>query len=362
MRRLLDALAAVAIAGVVAAGGVAQADTAANDAAAPAAAPADAFMRGVTISCFRSGPGEWDSPQMDASLGDIQRIGATWMTFHPYGRISADGSVRHRATVDDASVLEPIAMAHARGMKVMLKPHLAYWRSGFSWRGEIRFDDERHWQRFFEQYGQFILTQARMAEAAGAAMFVVGTELKGTLHREKEWRELIAQVREVYSGELTYAANWDAYQHVPFWDALDCIGIQAYFPLTEADNPTEAQLHRGWDALLPTLEAFSRKAGKSVLFTELGYNASEHAGREPWEAKVVGDDGHAVKLRCMGVALKRIEQSPVVRGVFLWKWFPTDRDLKHDFVLQYPEMRDLIGDAWATSITSPDDTSQPIRQ
>ena len=29
----------------------------------------------------------------------------------------------------------------------------------------------------------------------------------------KEWKKLIAKVRKVYSGKLTYAANFDNYQH-----------------------------------------------------------------------------------------------------------------------------------------------------
>ena len=40
-----------------------------------------------------------------------------------------------------------------------------------------------------------------MAEACkDADAFVVGTELDKTLHREAEWRALIADVRKIYKG------------------------------------------------------------------------------------------------------------------------------------------------------------------
>jgi hypothetical protein len=60
--------------------------------------------------------------------------------------------------------------------------------------------------------------------------------------REKEWRRVIAAVRGVTSARLTYAANFDAYQRVAFWDALDAIGIQAYFPLTDKATSASAPL------------------------------------------------------------------------------------------------------------------------
>jgi hypothetical protein len=72
---------------------------------------------------------------------------------------------------DDPTVLNPIRDAHARGVKVMLIPHLAYWRSRFDWRGAITFDTEEEWARFFSGYTGFIVTQARMAQQAGATCF-----------------------------------------------------------------------------------------------------------------------------------------------------------------------------------------------
>ena len=53
--------------------------------------------------------------------------------------------------------------------------------------------------------------------------------------------------RAVYKGKLTYAANWDGeFEEVAFWDALDVIGVQAYFPLTEERVPSVTKLTQAW--------------------------------------------------------------------------------------------------------------------
>ena len=238
-------------------------------------------------------------------------------------------------------------------MVTLLKPHLAYWRSPFAWRGDITFDTEERWQRFFRGYRVFILDQARLAEAERATVFAVGTELHKTLHREAEWRDIIGQVRAVYSGKLTYAANWDVYRDVPFWDALDLVGVQSYFPLSESDEPTDLELEAGWAEVLSELRNYSEAVGKPILLTELGYAASTATARYPWKDDHVGEPAAAaaLKLRCMRIALRMIETEPAVVGVFLWKWFPADPllQLEHEFVLQYDAMRDVIRGAWVGS-------------
>ena len=82
---------------------------------------------------------------------------------------------------------------------------------------------------------------------------------------------------------LTYAANWTDYRRVPFWDALDAIGIQAYFPLTDADDPGLAELRAAWRTRMATLRRYSDEVGRHIVFTELGYNRAHDAARRPWE-------------------------------------------------------------------------------
>ncbi len=107
---------------------------------------------------------------------------------------------------------------------------------------------------------------------------------------DSKWRELIAGVRERYSGKLTYAANFDQYHEVGFWPTLDVMGINAYFPLRTAAGPEEGPalqslLREGWRSVLADVVAFQGEhelAAMPVVFTELGYTRRKGATVEPW--------------------------------------------------------------------------------
>ena len=75
---------------------------------------------------------------------------------------------------------------------------------------------------------------ARLAEAHHAAIFCVGLEFTHAQKFADRWLKIIAAVRAVYYGKLTYGANWNEYDTVKFWDALDYLGVLAYFPLTQS--------------------------------------------------------------------------------------------------------------------------------
>ncbi len=308
-------------------------------------------IRGITISCFRNGPGEWDGPDMPATLDELAALGANWVTIHPYARISQDGALRWSDR--DADTVEATArLAHERGMKVMIKPHLAYWRTGFAWRGDIAFDNPEDEARFWRDYERWIIHHAELAETHGVDLLAVGTELKQLSNEGHEavWRGLIAKVRQRYAGPLTYAANWDEYEHVRFWDALDIVGIQAYFALGRGlDGPPDYEgLPKAWARQMTTMRKVRNEHGKPVVFTELGYALSTAAALRPWEDDRVGDAeaANTTKLRCMAIALEAVEGEPAVAGAFLWKWFATPREFNREFVLQYPAMKRVIRNAW----------------
>lgn len=303
-------------------------------------------VRGITVSTHRSN-GAWDSDTLGETFADLRSLGSNWVAIHPYASISRDGTVRFAPLESDDPprwLLRPIEEAHRQGLRILIKPHLAHWRSGFTWRGEIGFEDEASWQRFFETYSDWIVAVAGAARDADA--LAVGTELDRTVHRERDWRRLIARVRAETRAPLTYAANWSDYHKVPFWKALDAIGVQAYFPLASEPGVDEAALRRGWSAGMRRLRELAEKLDKDVVFTELGYSHSFDAPVRPW---AFGSDGPAaapVAEACLRAALEAIESEPRVIGAFLWKWFPQPRTNGRDFELDTPGMRSVIHAAW----------------
>ncbi len=327
------------------AGAVLCAAALAADSAEPAPPEERTFLRGMTVSCPMYGQ-IWGSPAMARSLDELAEIGVRWVAIHPYAGVRRDGSIRWRPAADTGYLERAVEIARRAGIELFWKPHLAYWGS-FEWRGEIEFgDDETRWRRFFEGYRRFIVDQARFAERSGISLFSVGVELEQTTGHEAEWRRILAEVRRVYSGRITYAANWDRLDAVPFWDALDLIGVQAYFPLSHAPQPDAADLHRGWDRTLAELRRSAAAHRKPVLFAEIGYNASPDAAREPWSYRSRDTaQSRALQRLLVEVALERAEAEPLIHGMFWWKWIPGQRG-RYDFAMQPADLRETLRRAW----------------
>ncbi len=302
-------------------------------------------IRGITLSAPRGGS-IYGTSGIEATMAELLKLGSNWISYHPYAWIGNDGSLRFDESVSQSQILHPIQQGKKLKMGVLLKPHIGYWGSKFSWRGEIGFgQNEAEWKRFFDDYTRWIVTLAKMAEAAGAEMIAIGTEYKLTEQR-KEWFAVIAAVRKVYKGKLTYAANWDSFDKVPFWGKLDYIGIQAYFPLSDVIPPKEKDIAEGWKRVLLNLKAYAEKVGKPMIFTEIGYNRSAWAAQKPWDHKQGGPMAEETKLLCMKVTLEQLKTPRFLKGVFLWKWFPDGRIASRDFLLQYPAMKELLRMAW----------------
>lgn len=307
-------------------------------------------VRGMTISCQTWG-WEWGSDGFEAELDRLAALGVNWIAIHPYARIQADGRVTWRPIeVDDppAYLARPIRATRERGMALFVKPHLAYWGGPFSWRGEIDFPDPVQRARFFRDYSNWILELARATR--GAAAFAVGTELDQLARPqdEAEWRDLVRAVRAETDSHLTFASNWTDYQKLPFWDALDCIGVQGYFPLSLENNPQAADLEAGWQKILGDLSALHMQTGKPVILTELGYNNSLQAAAKPWDYRSSSDPAAlALQSRCLQVGLETLDrESSWLRGAFLWKWF-VGAAPGENFILDQPHMRAVMSSTWS---------------
>lgn len=311
------------------------------------AAELPTFFKGVTVSCQTWGV-EWQTPEMAQTLDELQSLGANSFAIHPYARITNDGHVTFRTTDDNRHISVPLDWAQERGMSAMVIPHIAYWGSKFKWRGEINFATPEEWDRFFGEYETWIVEMARLAEAHHAAIFCVGLEFTHAQKFTERWLRIIAAVRQVYFGKLTYGANWGEYDAVKFWDALDYLGVLAYFPLTQAADPSAAEIARGWEKRAGELERFSqRNGGKQFLFVEIGYNENARAAAEPWSFASGGEHAAEIQQRCVEAALSLTGKHHFLAGMFFWKWFAAlPHHHEEDFRLQTPEIKALLAKYW----------------
>ncbi|MEM7007753.1 MAG: hypothetical protein AAF462_01310 [Thermodesulfobacteriota bacterium] len=229
----------------------------------------------------------------------------------------------------DPSMAEPfvekeIKNLHELGFRVMLKPHI--WIGGLeldpdNWRSKIDFDDPQKRRKWFDSYTEFILGEAQLAQRTGVEMLVIGTELVGVSKYTDEWREIIKKVRDIYSGKLTYAAEGMNAQKIEFWEDLDYIGIDAYFPLTDKTAPTLDELLEGWNNYEPQIRALSEKYDKKIIFTEIGFKSVEGTAIKPWEWKQDGKTSQEEQALAFESTSEVFSDKPYLAGIFVWKYF-----------------------------------------
>ncbi len=206
----------------------------------------------------------------------------------------------------------------------MLKPQVYIPRS---WPGSLDFDTPQDWEKWETAYEKYILPMAVLADSTGVDMFCVGTEFAiAVVERPDFWRGLIRKIRAIYHGQITYCATWADYQHTPFWDQVDYIGLSAYFPLIPAATPDVDSLRSAWRPVREQLRSFSEKHNnKPILFTEYGYLSVDSAGWRTWELEK-GVEGRAInqaaQANCIEALLSTFQAEPWWAGGFLWKWFP----------------------------------------
>lgn len=221
-----------------------------------------------------------------SSLYDLKGQNIEWITIVPWGfQVDYKDADVSFYDGDSTQLFDRISLVRDAGFKVFLKPHV--WVDTTiegKWRSEIFPLHDENWKLWQDSYKDFIFHYAKIAEQAGAEMFCVGTEFtRLALEKPQFWLELIQELRGIYSGKLIYAANWyREYEEITFWDKLDYIGIQAYFPLVDIKHPTVDDLTKAWKKYLPSISSLSKKHQRKVLFTEMGYKSTASAAIEPW--------------------------------------------------------------------------------
>jgi len=222
------------------------------------------YIKGMTWGWIGE-RGTWGTDDADFSMEQMAKLNINWTALAVTAfQAHAQSTVipfREAPTVTDEEAIHAIEQAHRLGLKVCMKP-IVNCADG-TWRAHINFFDkdvpcEPKWSEWFASYTEFILHYARMAQDTGCEMFCVGCEMVQSDRRAEEWRTLIARLREVYTGPITY--NCDKYQeeNVKWWDAVDIISSSGYYPIDY------------WDQRVAELEEFASKYAKPFFFMETG--------------------------------------------------------------------------------------------
>lgn len=280
------------------------------------------FQKGMSYATWT--PNSYVTPESDRLLQELKAIGVEWVAI-VITWYQDNGSTKiyrdDNETPTDESVQHVIKKAHDLGMRVMLKPTVDL--ENGDWRGDISFgDDTKKWQAWFTSYKDFTVYYAKLAQEWKVEQFCVGVEYKGTSHRKTDWQNIIREIKAHYSGYLTYAANFDEYQAIQWWDDLDFVGINAYFRLTPKKNPTFEELIAGWEEEAKKIEIWQSGIKKPIVFTEVGYRSIEGAHTKPWDWKHSASLDLAEQADCYKATFVTFWDKPWLAGMYWWLWSP----------------------------------------
>ena len=260
-------------------------------------------------------------------MGEVKRINAEWVAVIPYG---FSRSAEPGVTYDHArqwwgertdGTCQLIKYAKEHQLKVMLKPHV--WVMGEGWTGNYTLSSENDWKIWERDFSRYILNHARVADSLGVEMLCVGTEYRiPAKERPDFWRGMIKEIRKVYTGKITYASNWDNYEKITWWDEVDYIGVDAYFPLVEGEmHPAIDEIEKGWEPIKEKLAGFSKQWNKPILFTEYGFQSANGAAGKHWELSKSSDNvNEQLQADAYEATYRALMNESWFAGGFLWKW------------------------------------------
>ncbi len=303
-----------------------------NFALAQVAGP-DEMIKGMNFIRFSS-QYPYNSVSGESSLIDLKELTRiNWVAIVPVWWMSDTGSsdivFMPDISPSDSEVIRIINLAHSLGLKVFLKPEVRC-LSGVG-RGYHNPRDTN----WFVSYRNFISRYALIARQTGCELFSVGVELDQTTDESwevMEWRKTIRLVRGILSHSpvaclLTYAADWRIFGAIPFWDSLDYIGINAYFPLRDETEPEPLPLPSvdylsvWWKtSYLPLIKRLADSLVKPVIFTEVGYRSIRGSTRKPRDETLLGDYDEVEQRNGYIACFHSLLGKPWFAGWFWFNW------------------------------------------
>jgi len=259
------------------------------------------------------------------SFNEVKDLGANWITVMPYSFVDEQtGEVKFNHEWQwwgekTKGVVAAIVAAKKQNLKIMVKPML--WLKGGGYTGDLQFSQLPNWEVFEKSYGAYLNHFAKISDSLKVELFCIGTEMKSfTQFKADFFPTTIKTYRDSFQFELTYAANWDNYKNINFWNHLDYIGIDAYFPGAAQNQPTIQQAKIALVKTKYELKDFAETKNLKILFTEYGYRSCTQCAFKPWEHKNEVTPDNSCQKNALEAFYAQLYNQTWCIGGFLWKW------------------------------------------
>jgi hypothetical protein len=205
---------------------------------------------------YRPGWIRYDTRDLDRAIDDGARrvvLTPVWLAVGAGDHSSIEFDPTRARYADE--LIQLAANARDRGLNIALRPELGT-RSGTLldwWRAGAK--DNDWWSGFYDELRSYLLTEAQLAEQAGAdTLILTGAQLQPSFpgdgdavggltgapyDAEARWRALLTDLHSVFHGRLALELELgEQMQPTPaFIDAFDEIHVYWHAPLSDDDDP-----------------------------------------------------------------------------------------------------------------------------
>ena len=303
---------------------------------------------------------------LDTTLDSMQQSGGDWVIFDNYWSYysleppqigpfpdRSSGGFRDATEEELAAMIEK---THSRNMKFALITELNWDVMRGEWQGweqqqefwekSAKFLSQKadeldnpteatnqFWDTWFETYGNFILNQAQIAQKYQADTLVIGKQIDGAVRagNSQRWKDLIAKVRAVYQGPISYAAwtdqNYSQAYDFPCED-LDYIIIYLYNKISDQENPSVTELKESFDSFNKTqFQLISERYGKKILFLT-PFQSRDYGAKQEWfepsaPSPDIGED-LLIQAKMYEAFFQSVQGQEWVQGVWTWGYWWKD--------------------------------------
>ena len=301
------------------------------------------FVKGFSWGTFGRN-GDYSSPHAEDSMKLLAETNANFvsMVFSITMMTKSSPEIYWDKTnpymASDEDIRYAIRLAQKNNLSVILKPTVNC--ADGQWRGNIDFKtadgkpDYPLWELWWENYTAAMVHYAKLAQDTNCRLFCIGCEMNTTETFESDWRKLIAEVRKNYTGPLVYNVNHGRETNLTWWDAVDMIGISAYYPVGSGNikaalaedmnnldkNSNLKEMDRNWAPIRLRLRQLAVKWNRPVLFMEIGVRSARGSSAMPWEWYNDWPYDGAEQARYYQAALQSFWNEPWFAGYAWWAW------------------------------------------
>lgn len=300
-------------------------------------------IKGYTYG-YQGTRGMYCSEEGIASQNALMELGINWVCLAFSVKQQTFSSTEilfdYRRDVTDLDLIRTIQRFHERGIRVCLKPMIdtkdGIWRALINFPDRTMREEDTYWSAWFESYQAYLLHYAELAEYTGCEMLCLGCEMLGTERKESYWRAVIAAVRAIYHGKLTYNTNHGKEEVAQWYDAIDYVGTSAYYPVENAPGASVAEMRTVWESIAEQLEQVSKRIGKPILFMEIGCRSAHGCAQMPWDfmhLELPHDEEEQANF--FESSLQVFSERAWFAGYFWWDWSPVIYHTKEEAALDH---------------------------